>query len=321
MSEAWVLIAIAPVLYLLSTGGHQGVRLLMLAFVFLVVGDGLLSAVLIRSIRVSSQLPTVADVDTDIELPIAVTWPIGGPVIAHFTEGFTSEKAGGPTDLQGHLTARAVRRGPVGEVTVTIAAGAFLGLIGFVVDSTLTPAEPVLALPPAIRDPEIASYLDSISTATEPELIGVRPYRPGDRPADMHWPSVARTDELMVRERVVMPFEPPPLTIVATDTSAARIDRTLGLARFAAEQAWRSGVPVTLVTHEDASTEAPVSTNRFEIPYLPPTRRSTPVLTIHELRAPADLHRALALAIPGPQPSAPFEGAHLIIADLDRTMS
>ncbi|MEZ5230390.1 MAG: DUF58 domain-containing protein [Acidimicrobiales bacterium] len=94
--------------------------------------------------------------------------------------------------MQGTLASVATRRGTVNEVTITTAAGAFLGLIGYVTESTLTPAVPMLAVPPAVPHPEIVAYLQTITTPSEPELVGVRPYRPGDRPADVHWPSVAR---------------------------------------------------------------------------------------------------------------------------------
>ncbi len=314
MSEAWVLIAIAPVLYLLSMNGHRGLRFLMFAFLFLVIGDGLLSAVLVRSIKVSAKLPATADVDSLVEVPVAIRWPIGGPIIAHFTDGLSSEKAGGPTDIQGSLPSTAPRRGPVDEVTITVAAGAFLGLIGFVTESTIAPPTSMLALPRAVAHPDVVSYLQSITTPTEPDLIGVRPYRPGDRPADVHWQSVARTSEIMVRERALMPFEPPPLTIVATNPVATRLDDTLGLARFAVEQAWRAGVQVTLVTHQADETATPPMERRRALPHQA-TARPAPKLTHHELTGLSDLHHALAHAVPGPKPSLDIDGARLVIDD------
>ncbi len=317
MSEAWVLIAITPVLYLLSMNGHKGLRFLMLAFVFLVIGDGLLSYVLTRSIRISAQLPTTIDLGTSIEIPVAVGWPIGGPVIAHFTGGLASGKAGGRACTDGSLWSTGSSRGEKTEVTLTLAAGAFLGLIGFVTESTLTPDRPMLVLPPTTPHPEVTAYLRSITTANEPDLIGVRPYRPGDRPADVHWPSVARTNEVMVRERAAMPFEPPPLTVVATGRRQAELDATLAVARFAVEQAWRSGVAVTLVTHEHvAPPMAPEPPGRFTIPYLPPSDRPNPVLTHRELAGPGDLHRALARAIPGPDPEPSVDGASINVGAL-----
>ncbi len=317
MSGAWVLIAIAPVLYLLSMDGHRGLRFLMFAFVFLVVGDGVLSAVLVRCIKVSAQLPATIEVGRETEVPVSIRWPVGGPVIAHFTGGIASGKAGGPADVHGSLSSTAPRRGTVDEVTITVAAGAFLGLIGFVTESTLATATPILVLPPPVAHPDVVAYLRSFAAANEPELIGVRPYRPGDRPADVHWQSVARTSEIMVRERAVMPFEPPPLTIVATDSAAAGLDRTLGVARFAVEQAWQLGVRVTLVIHEHvAPTTTVAPPRRRSIPYLPPSHRANPTLVHLELEGPHDLHRALTSAIPGPRPVVEIDGSLLDIEDI-----
>ncbi|MEZ5230391.1 MAG: hypothetical protein R2710_28110 [Acidimicrobiales bacterium] len=92
---------------------------------------------------------------------------------------------------------------------------------------------------------------------------------------------------------------------------------TLGLARFAVERAWQLGVPVTLVTHE-ASEPNPshTSTSRFQIPYVPPTRRVEPRLAVRELEGPADLHRALASAIAGPSTDRALDGYHLVIGEL-----
>lgn len=317
MSEAWVLIAIAPVLYLLSTSGHRGLRFLMLAFVFLVIGDGVLSAVLTRSIRTAAQLPPTIDIGTVVEVPIAIVWSIRGPVIAHFTDGLVSEKAGGRADVDGHLPASARRRGPVHECTITVAAGAFLGLIGFVTESRLVPAAPILVVPASLPHPDIVSRLQSITSPAEPDLIGVRPYRPGDRPGDVHWPSVARTNDIMVRERSVMPHEVPPLTIVATDSSTARLDQTLGLARFAVELAWQLGVTVTLVTHEQVRPQTPQArTGRRRRDESSGVLRPEPTLVVNELSGSADLHRALAVAVAGPPPTTAFDGTHLVIDDI-----
>ncbi len=297
MSEAWVLIAVTPVLYLLAGSTRGGLRLLMLAFMFMVIADGLLSYVLTRSIRASAKLPTTIDLGSSPGIEVEIDWPLRAPVVAHFTEGLSSAKSSGPACGDGVIPASGVQRGVVNEVTLTIAAGAFLGLIGFVSESVMTPAEPILVLPPARPHPDVIADIDRLATPDDAELIGVRPYRPGDRPGDVHWPSVARTPEIMVRERAPAPPTPPPLTVLVAGSGAdaESFDDRLAIARFAIEYAWTLGMQVTLVTHtsrDDAVTNAP-------------------------LTGPADLHRSLATAIPGPRPATRDDEALLDVDGLD----
>ncbi len=295
MSEAWVLIAVTPVLYLLAGSTRGGLRLLMLAFMFMVIADGLLSYVLTRSIRASAKLPTTIDLGTSPDIEIEIEWPLRAPVVAHFTEGLTSAKSSGPASGDGVIPASGIRRGVVDEVTLTIAAGAFLGLIGFVSETVMTPAEPILVLPPARPHPDVIADIDRLATPDDAELIGVRPYRPGDRPGDVHWPSVARTPEIMVRERAPAPPAPPPLTVVVAGTDAESFDDRLAVARFAVEYAWTLGMRVTLVTNTNQGGKV-----------------TNPPLT-----SPADLHLALATATPGPRPTTRDDQAVLDVDGLD----
>ncbi|MFV0524327.1 MAG: DUF58 domain-containing protein [Acidimicrobiales bacterium] len=92
-------------------------------------------------------------------------------------------------------------RGLVDRVQVVLQARPALGLVGATA-SVIVP----LHRPMAVAPIPAAQAIRAMGTASETsgrddEPVGVRPYVPGDSQRDIHWPTVARSRTLMVRER------------------------------------------------------------------------------------------------------------------------
>ncbi|HOT80698.1 MAG TPA: DUF58 domain-containing protein [Microthrixaceae bacterium] len=84
-------------------------------------------------------------------------------------------------------------------------------------------------------------------------FVGLRVYRPGDDRRQIHWPTVARTGELMVREHADATLE---RLVLAFDTRSARWDevrfeQAVEVVASVAVAVTGSGVPLTLVIGPD----------------------------------------------------------------------
>ena len=80
------------------------------------------------------------------------------------------------------------------------------------------------------------------------DVIGVKPYQRGDRRARLHWPSSARTGQLMVRETEAMSATSG--TLLVEVASFAEMDNVLGAAHTVGAWLARHDMTVRLVTVE-----------------------------------------------------------------------
>jgi uncharacterized protein (DUF58 family) len=84
-------------------------------------------------------------------------------------------------------------------------------------------------------------------------FVGLRQYRPGDEQRQIHWPTTARTGELMVREYADAPLE---RLIIAFDTRASRWDEVrfeqgIEIVASLTVSAISASTPVSLITGTD----------------------------------------------------------------------
>ncbi len=146
--------------------------------------------------------------------------------------------------------------------------------------------------------PGLAGRRLDASTA-ELEIDGLRAYREGSPASRIHWPTVARRGE-MVERRLVAELDSAPLVVL--DCSSPASEEALDMAVRAAG---------SLCVHLARSTGCAI--------LLPGERR--PVEIGHDLGAWPSVHVRLALAEPGPQPSAaalaPRSGAVLWVTAAD----
>lgn len=175
---------------------------------------------------------------------------------------------------RGTLIAAALHRGAAGAAVFEVQSSAPLGLLGrsrrFVVDLPHP-----LVVGPRPEPVAGARFPDRGAHPAADEVVrGTRPWVPGDPLRNVHWPSVARSGELMVRE-----LEPPPAprVVVAVELSGGGElgERAASRGAWVADEALRRGCRVTLATIEgDRVVAAPV-------------------------RAPLDVSRRLAAATSG----------------------
>jgi len=146
-------------------------------------------------------------------------------------------------------------RGIVGVAVFEVRCSAPLGLVGlnqrFVVDlahSMTVAPRPELVAGARLPDRGALPSPDDV-------VRGTRPWVPGDPQRSVHWPSVARTGMLMVKE-----LEPPPAPqiVVAVELGAVgeAAERAASRGAWVASEALRRGCRVILATIEGESVIA-----------------------------------------------------------------
>jgi uncharacterized protein (DUF58 family) len=150
---------------------------------------------------------------------------------------------------RGSLIALAPSRGIATAAVFEARCTAPLGLLGMTTKSVVALPHPMVVGPrpepiPGARLPQRGAI------PTDQEVVrGTRPWVPGDPMRSVHWPSVARTGELLVKE-----LEPPPSpqVVIAVELGLGGSEGEHAASRGAwlAEEALRRGCAVTLATIE-----------------------------------------------------------------------
>ena len=221
LSSAVALVAWAAVAHNSGSGWVQALGGLLAGFVVAGLAGPAFATARLRVEVVSNPTDTVAET------------PVGIEVTANGPARVQAAAPGGAVTMIGSGSGRVEllpsRRGPIGEVTLTLCSAAPFGLLWWrkrVVVALARPlwVAPVAGLPdPAMLDGSASGdTLERRSLRDAPlgEPRGVRPYVAGDPRRLVHWPATAHRGELMVREaerpeaavpevRVVLPNDGP----------------------------------------------------------------------------------------------------------------
>lgn len=174
----------------------------------------------------------------------------------------TALRPGGPPTLlqPGEPTVLEVRpefRGSIGSVDLKIATAAPFGMLWWAARYRSPLPRRVLIRPAAA----IAARADTTAAdrsgdggrprpSPSGDLRGVREYRTGDSPRQVHWRATAHTGSLMVRESETQPASPVHVVAELPD-DPARAELAASEAMGTIEQLLRSGRAVILETVED----------------------------------------------------------------------
>lgn len=151
-------------------------------------------------------------------------------------------------------------RGVVERIGIRVQTSAPLGLLACVRSATVGLDGPIHVGP---RRVEIAlqgqaSGGRALLSPSGDEASGLRPYVVGDSPRDIHWPAVARTGQMIVRERTET-LDRGELEVVVDSSdsvSGPDFDALLGRARSALEQLLVAGWQVRLTVADGSETDA-----------------------------------------------------------------
>jgi len=206
----------AGVLFLLGTNVQAGWLYVMCALLLgTVVAGAILPGRMLRGIEVTRLAPEEVVQGDDVPVELIVSSKARGvrlglriddPHVAPTSLYVTSVLPGERVEL---VTARpAAKRGVHQGSPVVVRSTAPFGVaerrrkLTVAGSTTVLPAViPLSHLPFVSRASDLARASRQTSRrGGGPEYLGVREYRPGDSPRNVHWPSTARTGTIMVRE-------------------------------------------------------------------------------------------------------------------------
>lgn len=217
----------------------------------LIFAEVCLSRLRMRTLRLRPiHLPTLLDIDVDNPIRLDLDGPEDLVVEVETVGSMQSlvylTGVEGPARL-GVSAGRSLVR----QVSFKVTGGSVIGFGQHQIDFSQKLRRPLPVVPPALPAPELIQITDELTAGgAELELVGVRAYQPGDKPSDIHWPSVARAGETLVRERRSAGTSPDVVTIVAQAKTDDALIKVLGQARWAVERLWAGGIPTRLVVKD-----------------------------------------------------------------------
>ena len=244
---------------------------LPVGFVGVVVIDAIWSMWVTRPLRVQIVLtgPEIAVEGFPIEMFLSIdTRRRCRGLLARLTLGDdvsvtpapVSAPAGGwrqlPLPARGQLTATAPRRGVYAACTLVMEHTAPLGLCGIEQTACVALQRPIWVLPrlERLELPELRAAPRSAGEAephasSEPELLrGTRPFQAGDALRHVHWPQLARTGQLGVREFDALSVPAVRIVVDLGAVAGEAAERTARWAAFAVQRQLDLGCEVELVT-------------------------------------------------------------------------
>jgi uncharacterized protein (DUF58 family) len=258
----------------------------------MLLANALLAWLAVRTVAIDVRAPDTATVGHP--LPIRLKLDGRRPVeCVAGIDGATRPWIAATVPATGEVEVIPEHRGVVDRVGVRLQTAAPFGLTAWVRSVSVPLARRLHVGPPALAvdlPVELRPSAVAAAAGADPaEPVGLREYAFGDPLRDVHWPAVARSGRLVVKDRSRVSTSQTVAVFVDVDPGAetARVDEALGRARSVMEQLLASGFQIELTTVEPAASPASADATAGSItgavvvgrvrPWWSPTgRRSTP---------------------------------------------
>lgn len=227
----------------------------------LLMGLGYLwSAVVLKPVSVTAAASGDVTLGESIEVSVSVSGPKGLECAVEIMGG---EILGVTIPATGSVLAVANQMGRFEDIPIVIQTGVPDGIVGAVQKRKAVLAEPRYVYPASIYvEVPQAPNVNATVSSQHGELTGLREYTPGDKLRDVHWPAVARSGAVLVRDRRT-PTSPGPVTVALSYAEAAKTELAAGMARSAIQTLTRRGHKVSLlIGNELAAVESEVGALR-----------------------------------------------------------
>ncbi len=218
-----------------------------------------MSRVALRRLAVSVRAPSIATVGA----PSAVTVELAGDQrpLECAVGLFDTERAWIPAlaPVRGEMPVVFGQRGFYESLPIKVQTRIPFGLTSCVRTFKVSLSEPLHVAPATVMTtiPPPPSTGDAANQQGSGESMGLRAYVPGDPQRDVHWPTVARTGTMMVRDRRVETL-PTEVAVSMGGDLGDDFELVLGRVRAVADQLLGKGHAVTLTTL-DGPQRSPVT--------------------------------------------------------------
>jgi hypothetical protein len=238
----------------IAVASHQVILLaITIGAGLLLVTDAVVGRWLLSLVRVSASGPTSATPGRPVDLSVELQADRSVELDLEVPRVLSLQPALAPG--RGRVTVSPERRGVVDRLLVRIGTDAPLGLVAVARAVTTVLARPLhvgqVADPvPLLPVPATVGH----RPAGTGEPIGLRPYAVGDSPREVHWPAVARTGTLLVRDRR-SDGRAGQVEVVVSPGDPSIVDQLAGWTSSVVDQLLAAGCRVVLTTVEPVVVE------------------------------------------------------------------
>jgi uncharacterized protein (DUF58 family) len=235
---------VLPCLILGSMAGQHLVLGIGISVGLLMVVGYIWSALVVRTVGVSAASAGDVTLGSTVEVLVTVSGPKGLECAIQVMGG---ESLGVRIPTAGIVSVLANEMGCFEQIPMTVQTGIPDGVVGAVEHRTALLAEPLYVYPAPVHCefPTAPGTTGSVSS-DQGELTGLREYTPGDKLRDVHWPALARTGAVLVRDHRA-PTSKGRITVALAYTTAPNLELVAGRARYAIQTLIQRGHQVDLL--------------------------------------------------------------------------
>lgn len=284
-----------PCAVLGSLGGQPFVLGLGIGIGLFMVVAYLWSAVVISEIAITASVAGDVTVGEPLQVTVSAT---GGAGLECAVQVAGGDFLGVRIPAHGTVQAPTLHMGRVDTVPIAVQTGVPDGLVGAIERRIVILDEPVFVYPtPVICNVDPVSAVAGALKDPVGELAGLREYTPGDRIRDVHWPAVARTGTMLVRDNRAE-RSGGPVAVLVGRASEADLELVAGYTRHAIHILLQRGHSVELILGSKSYTIAEESQAWRDLALLLPdidppfAETETPTLLIDASRGATWLPRA-----------------------------
>lgn len=248
-----------PGLFIASLARHRALVAIGVGAGLVLLANLAMAAFAAQRLRVTLAGPDLVQVGDRVALDVGITAPPGVDGIACDVRLGSSEWTRAETPAAGRIAVRFPVRAIVEEVTLSIRTSAPFGLVTLTHASAVRLRVPIVVAPAPVATPLAAEVLGDPQQrwSAGTDAGGLRRYQPGDLKRDVHWPSVARSRMLLVRDRQ-SPSGPKLTVLHVRPSDPAAVEPAMGRARSVGDQLLAAG-------HRIRVGESPIIASRTEL--------------------------------------------------------
>ena len=225
-------------------GGQQVVLGIAIGVGLLLMAGFFWSVSALRHVKIEASVKGDTTAGEAVDILLSVSGPKD---LECAVQVMDSEPMGVRVPAAGSITVEANEMGKFETILVAVQTGVPDGVVGAVDRRAVKLSEPLYVYPaPIVCVVPPAPNTRGAMASDSGELTGLREYTPGDRLRDVHWPAVARTGTVLVRDHRA-PSSLGPVTVAFGYTEEFNIALQAGLTRSAVHTLMQRGHQVRLL--------------------------------------------------------------------------
>ncbi len=235
---------VLPCIILGSMSGQQVVLGIGIGVGLLMIIGYVWSAAVLKSVEIEASASSDVTLGETLEIWVAVS---GAEGLECAVEVMNGETLGLRIPASGSVLAVARQMGRFDAVPVVVQTGVPDGVVGAVERRQVSLAQPIYVYPAVVPvTVPVAPHNGATVSSEAGEMTGLREYTPGDKLRDVHWPALARSGTVLVRDHR-SPTTHGRVTVALGHVHADKTEKLAGMARSAIHVLIQRGHQVNLL--------------------------------------------------------------------------